>query len=61
MVGLMHNSTNAKEQKNAQLIASKISVKFIFVLSGIEKMGKMVEDIHFFSSISQVCQFFVIK
>ena len=47
LVGLMHNSTTAKEQNNAQLIPSNMSVKVIFVAPRMEKLGKIVEDFLF--------------
>ena len=37
LVGLMHNSTTTKEQKNAQVIPSKMSVKVSFVTPRMEK------------------------
>ena len=43
----MQNSTTAKEQKNAQVMLSTMSVKVSLVISGMEKMGKMVEDFLF--------------
>ena len=47
LVELMHNSTDAKERKNALLIPSKISVKVSFVPPGMGNMWKMVEDFLF--------------
>ena len=47
LVGLMHNSTTAKEQKNAQLILSEMSVKVSFVTPGMEKIEKKAEDFLF--------------
>ena len=44
LVGLMHNSTAAKERKNTLLIPSKICVKVSFVTPGMGYMGKIVED-----------------
>ena len=38
LVGLMHNSTTEKEEKNAK----KMSVKVSFVTPGMEKIGRMV-------------------
>ena len=50
LVGLMHNSTAAKErEKNALLTPSNKSVKVSFVTPGVGNMGKMVEDFFFFA------------
>ena len=41
LVGLMHNSTSAKEQqKVTQGMPSKMSVKVSFVTPGMEKIGE---------------------
>ena len=48
LVGLIHNSTAAKEIKqNALLIPSKMSIKVGFDTLGMGNMGKMVENFLF--------------
>ena len=44
LVGVMHNSTTAKQPKSDQVMPSKMSVKGSFVTPIMKKMGKEVED-----------------
>ena len=54
LVGLMHNSTAAKERKNALLKPSKMSVKVSLVTPCMRNMGKMVENFLFWPFIHSV-------
>ena len=54
LVGVMHNSTTANKQKNAQLIPSKICVKVSFITHKMEKIEKLVEDFLFLAYFDEL-------